>query len=131
MAKKKKDVNDDGEDRGIPEDLISLMDRAKENAFPDRDEQDTATLPELVKVMTPVMVSDPRYKGNGTPTKVCREPLFMFNWDKSTGAWRWTISDKVLGFSLVGTAERLTGLLEAANASIIAGRVAYKPTRLT
>jgi hypothetical protein len=56
-------------------------------------------IPQLLELMSPRLIRDPRWSGQGTAPLVLREPLLMVSWDRRAGAWKLSLSDKVLNVS--------------------------------
>jgi len=83
----------------LPESLAKVMLSASAGAVPYPSIEEEALCPELFKWLTPLIVNDPRYKGEGKPPKALREPLLMISWDRRIGAWKASISDKVLNLT--------------------------------
>jgi hypothetical protein len=83
----------------LPTALAEYILSAGERSLPSITEEDAAQLSDLWEMMRPCLVLDPRYRGQGDPPKVLREPLLMISWDRRAGGWKISISDKVLNLA--------------------------------
>lgn len=96
MAEKKKPGGTPANPSDLPDSLRKVVETAAAGAVPYPTLQEQADIPELFGWLTPMIVSDPRYKGEGKPPKALREPLLMISWDRRQGAFKGSITDKVL-----------------------------------
>lgn len=110
--------------------LAGLISQARDNYSPPQDDADRAGLPLLFDLISPRLVPDPHHNGPHEPRKVLREPLLMVSWDRGQGRWKWAISDKMLNFSLTGSTERLSGLLESIESQVRAGTVGVRTIKV-
>jgi len=99
MAKDKPKGGTPANPSDLPDSLARVMESARAGAVPYPSIEEESMVPELFKWLTPMIVTDPRYKGEGKPPKALREPLLMISWDRRSGVWKASISDKVLNLS--------------------------------
>lgn len=115
----------------LPEILASSVVRAESGCFPPLLDKEEETCPKLFSLMAPMLVNDPTFKGKGDPRKVLREPLLMVSWDRASGLWKWSLTDKVLNTSWDGPLPSLVGIAEAVEACLTEGRYRVKKKKVT
>lgn len=109
----------------LPENLARIVVASKEGSLPNGTGDDKERLPLLLEFLTPMMVSDPRYRGEGKPPRALREPMLLLSWDRRAGSWKVSLTDKVLnvgGSILVPT---LWGALEDVEKHMTGGRITF------
>jgi len=124
MSKKKAEKN--GHVNELPEIFEALISRARDNHTPPVNDQDQQLCPTLHQLLSPRLVDNPEYNGNGTPNKVLREPLLMLSWDRAAGMWRFSLSDKVLNFSCSGNVSCLSASIAEIEAAVASGKTTFK-----
>jgi len=125
-AKEKPTVNPD-----LPEMLVQAMEGARKLCVPFPTEEEEAEIPNLFGFLSPAIVSDPRYKGDGKPPRVLREPLMLISWDRRGGCWKVSLSDKVLNLGgSVGSGQLLRCLL-VAEADLRSGSFRWSERKVT
>lgn len=111
--------------------LKLLKETAAENSVPVPSEEELRAYPNLLWLLAPMALDDPKHVGEGKPRRVLREPLFMLSWDRGAGRYKWAVMDKVLKISTYGL---LDGLLDpfAAVEKQLAEKTAFvKETEVT
>jgi len=111
MAKDKPKGGTPANPSDLPLELATVMESARAGAVPYPSLEEEASVPLLFKWLTPMIVTDPRYKGDGKAPKALREPLLMVSWDRRAGVWKASISDKVLNLSGSGYLKSLATAL--------------------
>lgn len=122
MAKARK-----GDDKELPGFVQELVAQAKANRVPGELLEDREVFPKLFTFLGPV---EYMHRDETDPKKdklLVREPVMMVAWDTGTGCWSVTISDKLLKCKVVCVVPRLTGLAEAVEAEMQAGRMRVVP----
>lgn len=115
----------------LPEMLMAATEQAANILLPHISEEETEQIPTLFQFMTPMVVNDPRYKGDGKPPRVLREPLLMISWDKRLGAFKVNLSDKI--FNLAGSisVQTLLGALLDTETSLRSNLFPWSQKKLT
>jgi hypothetical protein len=96
----------------LPEYLAAIVQQGGGEVGPTLD-TDLDSYPALCQVLSPRIVCIPPCDSYPKGTKVLREPLLSISWDRGLGAWRWSISDKVLNRRVSGAAAGLMLLLSS------------------
>jgi hypothetical protein len=99
------------------------QEQALENAFPRPTDEERKRFPNLLWMVSPMLVPDPKFKGQGESPKVLREPLLMVSWDRTAGRWKWSLSDKTLNLSISGHLDSLDAIGEQIELSVASKRV--------
>lgn len=79
--------------------LAHVIDQGQRIQLPMPTDDELAKVPQMLELMSPRLIRDPRWSGQGTAPLVLREPLLMVSWDRRAGAWKLSLSDKVLNVS--------------------------------
>jgi len=102
----------------IPEALQELLDRAKGQQAPRANKQDQEALGTLRELLMPIKIEDPNHRGEGTPKLVWREPLLMISFDRSMGAFKVALGDKLFKLTTSCLSESLGEALVALETAI-------------
>lgn len=113
MATRKERKADDATNGkvSLPEIFLHWKESAEANRFPSRECEDATLLPNLFAFLSPAVIKDQRYKGEGKPPDCLTEPLLMLSWDRAAGQWAWSLSIKQLNIRLSGRVGNLGGVL--------------------
>jgi hypothetical protein len=131
MSKSKKpDMRTDNASQ-LPEVLASVREAAVAHTLPELDDDTASICPRLFEIMAPRMVPSLTQMSQGKPIQVWREPMMSVVWDRSVGAFRWMVSDKVLNFRLSANAVRLPTLIVEIETAIADGKVSTKEIKPT
>jgi hypothetical protein len=106
--------------------LLDARERAIRNSCPLPSPTEVKNYPQLLWLISPSYVGDPKHNGDGEARLVLREPLFMLSWDRGAGRWKWAVSDKTWGISTGGLVESLDDLLLQIEQQIVRGEVSIK-----
>jgi len=97
MAKHKRDGKRAVVEFELPPLLMSAVMAAREKLKPAPNEQDQARLPNLLAYLTPFAMPDPKHTGEADAKMVLRESIALISFDRRTGSWKITLSDKLIG----------------------------------
>jgi hypothetical protein len=115
----------------LPTLLVGAVSQAANVALPYPNEQEEAEIPNLFQFLSPMVVSDPRYKGDGKAPRVMREPLMLTSWDRRAGCWRVSLSDKVFNLAgSLGVGGLLAAMLDVERA-MAAGKFPWSQKKIT
>jgi len=109
----------------LPEFLAHVLDNVRQAKGPTPTTEEEAHLPRLFELLTPMMVADPRYRGEGKPPRVLREPMLLLSWDRRAGTWKCSITDKVLNVSTAIPVPTLLDALQAVERALASGQVIF------
>jgi hypothetical protein len=98
MATKRKE-NGQPSQPDLPAVLTHVVEQGAHLHLPMPKQEELDAIPQLVELMSPRLIRDPRWSGQGTAPLVLREPLLMVSWDRRAGGWKLSLSDKVLNVS--------------------------------
>lgn len=122
MARKQQRRVKDEEVEPLPSTLQALQQRAKDNQQPILENgMFGSAVGKAMELLSPSEI--PHEDGQGKVKRIWREPMLMVFWDRSSGAWRWTITDKAIGVAVRGTVSDLVALVEVIAAQIAEGKV--------
>lgn len=97
MGKRKRVAKVEVVDFELPPLLASAVMAAKEKLKPAPNDADESKLPNLLAYLTPFAMPDPRHKGDAEAKIVLRESIALVSFDRRTGNWKVTLSDKLIG----------------------------------
>jgi len=130
MAKaKRKDglaVNPD-----LPDALAEAVRRAEGGLLPTATPTDEKDCPNLLAMLLPRSVRDPRHRGSGEPPPVLMEPLLMISWDRLNGRFKWVITNRILNTTGGMGLTQLSGLAEEIERQLGSGEVPWKAIKAT
>jgi len=115
----------------LPDVLGNALARARAGTSPPYTDQDEAHVPQLWQFLEPRLVADPRYKGNGSAGKVLREPMVMLSWDRLSGSWKWTLTDKVLNVTGILPVPGLVSCVVDLEMGFTKGTIQWKEKKVT
>jgi hypothetical protein len=115
----------------LPAILIGAVEHAEGILLPFPSEQEEKELPTLFQFMTPMVVNDPRYRGQGKTPRVLREPLLLLSWDRRQGAWKVSLSDKIFNLAGSVTCSTLIGALLDTEASLRSNAFPWAQKKIT
>jgi hypothetical protein len=95
MAKRAKPASEN-ETLELPEHLADAIEHAKKLIVPYPQGDEEIKLPNLFRWLTPMLVPDPKWNGQGKQKRVLREPLLLLSFDRRAGSWKVTLSDSTL-----------------------------------
>jgi hypothetical protein len=119
-AKRKPDARPSQPDIGPV--LAHVVEQGQQLHLPDPSEEERSAIGQLLELMSPRLIRDPRWSGQGQAPLVLREPLLMVSWDRRAGAWKLSISDKVLNVSGSCLVPNLLDLVVQGERGITEGR---------
>jgi hypothetical protein len=114
----------------VPAVVQRAIDVALASSFPKPSEQEQELLPNLLELLSPTFLADPRWKGQGEPKRVLREPLLMLSWDRMGGAWKVAYGDRVYELSGAVLVPSLVTCLVDAERLLSEGRFPFKQKKL-
>jgi hypothetical protein len=75
--------------------LKQWMETAHLNSYPKPTAEEEEQCPELIAWLAPEVIDDPDHRGSQKPRRVMREPMLMVTFDRSSGSYKFVITDKV------------------------------------
>jgi len=109
----------------LPEFLATVLDSVRQKSGPTPTLEEEEKIPTLFQLMTPMMVNDPRYKGEGKPPRALREPMLLISWDRRASTWKVSLTDKVLNISTAIPVPTLVDALQEVEKALAGGKVTF------
>jgi hypothetical protein len=129
MATKRKE-NGQTSQPELPPVLAHVVAEGQKLLLPHPSPEEESGISELFELMSPRLIHDPRWSGQGTAPLVLREPLLLVSWDRRAGAWKVSISDKVLNVAGSCLVPSLLDLVGMTNALIVAGKISWSQKKI-
>jgi hypothetical protein len=128
-SKPKKDPHANPPD--LPEMLATVIENARSVLLPVAELQGDIELSTLFGFLSPMVIKDPRYRGDGKAPRVLREPLLLTSWDRRAGRWKCSLTDKVLNVSGSCLVSSLCGSLMDLDTELRNGSFQWSERKIT
>jgi len=115
----------------LPEHLVAAMEHSKQLLIPTISQAEEEAIPTLFRFLTPMLVADPRYKGEGKPPKALREPTVFLTWDRRSGGFKVSLTDKVLNLTGSVVVVSLLSALTDVEKELASGRFPWAQKKIT
>jgi len=115
----------------LPKALAAAVTRAETGLLPTATADDEKECPNLLEMLCPRVVKDPRHKGSGDPPNVLMEPLLMISWDRLNGRFKWVITNRILNTTGGLGLTQLSGLAAEIERQLASGEVPWKAIKAT
>lgn len=122
MSKRRGNTEDGNEFPGLPDLVGELLNRATKNESPPDSQNGAKVTPTLFRLLSPEIVKNPRWKGQGNPPDVLREPLLTLSWDRAAGKWKWAVTDRVCNWRIGGFLDDLADGVQGIELALKEGR---------
>lgn len=111
--------------------LAAAMESSKQLLVPTITLAEEEAIPNLYAFMTPGIVNDPRYRGEGKPPRALREPTLFITWSRRSGGFQVSLTDKVLNLTGSLVVVSLLSALTDVEKELASGRFTWSQKKIT